>query len=227
MNLCNGFGRQSTDMDMLAAGLRLRPLPLAPRLLLGLRRSIAGLPLSGLLRRVGLLRLAGPAVLRRLLVAERLAKAPVDGVAFHVEQFVEPVLDVVHDGRKVVAVQRVPSLLPQLLQEVAQSLQAVSHLRSHPTLKQVPHGVLQVPKVHQVVGQRLEHLLGIERSRAAERIEGILQRWGGGHAGEFEIAIDRRLQNAQLQIDERLPALERHTALPRELRRSMAALQIR
>ena len=57
---------------------------------------------------------------------------------------------------------RVTELLTQLLEEVAQSLHALALLVAHAPLEEIPQGVLQIAKVHQVVGQRVEDVVRIE-----------------------------------------------------------------
>lgn len=97
-----------------------------------------------------------------VLRAQRVVETLVDGGALHLEDLVEAVLDVVHDGREVVLVELATTLLAELLEEVAEALKAVAHGVAHAALEQVAHGVLEVAEVHEVVGERLEDFVGIE-----------------------------------------------------------------
>ena len=73
------------------------------------------------------------------------------------------------------------ALLPEFLQQVAQALHAVALLVAHPALHQVAQGVLQVAEIHDVVGQGLDHLVGVEsrdRLRAVPFAVPVRQRHG-------------------------------------------------
>ena len=76
---------------------------------------------------------------------------------------VELALDVFHHAAEIKLVQPLPALLAELLEQVAQPLHTVALRGLHPALHQVAQRVLQVAKVHQVVGQRPEHVAGVER----------------------------------------------------------------
>ena len=84
-------------------------------------------------------------------------------VSRSVQDLFEPLLDVLEDGGEVVAVERLAALLAQLLEQVAQALHAVAEGIAHAALQQVAQRVLQVAEVHQVVGQRVEDIVGVER----------------------------------------------------------------
>ena len=51
----------------------------------------------------------------------------------------------------------------KLLEEVTQPLETLAQGVAHAALKEVAQGVLEVPEVHQVVGERLQDVVGVER----------------------------------------------------------------
>jgi hypothetical protein len=142
---------------------------LAALLLTGLRLLTALTALLHLGAFTGLLAFAGLAVHVVALVALlaipvlRVAHALVERVALLFEDLLQALLDVLEGRRQVEAVEVLSTLLSQLLQEVSQALGAVPHLVAHAALHEVAQGVLQVPEVHQVVRQRVQHVVGIER----------------------------------------------------------------
>ena len=100
-----------------------------------------------------------------LLAARRVGgrNRVVERVALDVEDLFELVLDVLKDGAEIEAVELLAPLLAELLEQVAQPVHAVAVRRAHAALHQVAQRVLQVTEVHQVVGQTLEHVVGVER----------------------------------------------------------------
>ncbi len=98
----------------------------------------------------------------RLLVAALLLETLVERLPLEVEDLVELPLEVVHHPTQVELVEAFAPLLPELVQQVAQPLHAAALLLLHAALHQVPQRVLQVAEVHEVVGQRVEHVARVQ-----------------------------------------------------------------
>ncbi len=97
------------------------------------------------------------------LLAVRLNEAAVEGVLFHVHDLVELPLQVVEHGREVELVELLASLLAKLLEQVPEALHAVAAGVAHPSLEEVAQRVLEVTKVHQVIGEVVEDVVRFER----------------------------------------------------------------
>jgi len=125
--------------------------------LLALGRLLSGLLLGRTLGR--LLALRG---LLALGLTARFFEAAVEGVLLHVEDFFELALEVIEDGGEVEAVELLAALLAKLLEEVAEALHAVAHGVAHAALEEVAEGVLEVAEVHEVIGEVIEDVFGLE-----------------------------------------------------------------
>ena len=86
----------------------------------------------------------------------RRADALVDGRALELDDLLELLTNVVEQAAEIELVETLAALLPQLLQQVTQSLHVVALGRTHAALHQVAQRVLQVAEVHQVIGKRVE-----------------------------------------------------------------------
>ena len=79
-----------------------------------------------------------------------------------IQDLVQLALDVLEDRRQIEAVERVAALLTQLLQQIAQAVRPLPIRRAHAALQHAAQRLLQVAEIHQIVGQRLQHLVGVE-----------------------------------------------------------------
>ncbi len=97
-----------------------------------------------------------------LLSRVRFRQAALQGVLFEVKDFVELPPQVIEYRAQVKSVELLPSLLPELLQKVTQTLPPVSRRVAHPPLHEVAEGMLEVAEVHEIVGQAFEDVIGGE-----------------------------------------------------------------
>src|SRR6185312_4687606 len=133
-------------------------------LLLALWRLLAARLLLSLLARLLLARLwLARLLIRRRLVPIHFIQAPVKGVALHLHDLFQLPLDVVEDRVEIELIELLPALLAKLLQKVAQSLHALAVGVAHAALQQVTQRMLEVTEVHEVIGEVVEDVLGLER----------------------------------------------------------------
>ena len=94
--------------------------------------------------------------------ASGLLEAVVEGPTLQIQDLLELPFDLLHYPAEIELVEPLPALLAQLMEQVTQARGAHPVGRAHATLHQVAQRVLQVPEVHQVVGQRLEDVPSVE-----------------------------------------------------------------
>jgi hypothetical protein len=133
--------------------------------LLTLLLALVALALLATLLLAALLVLGLAALLRLALLAllaVHFVEAAIERVALHVHDLFELALDVIEDGVEVELIELLAALLPELLEEVAQSLHAVAVGVAHAALEQIAERVLEVTEVHEVVGEVIENVVRFE-----------------------------------------------------------------
>ena len=94
---------------------------------------------------------------------ERLLKTAINRPALHLQDLLQAPLDILERGGEVVLVEGGAALLAELLEEITQPLEPLAERIAHPPLQQVAQGVLQIPEVHQVIREGVQHVVWIER----------------------------------------------------------------
>ena len=103
-------------------------------------------------------------------------------VALQVEDFVELALDVVEDRGEVEAFELLASLLAQTLEQVAHAVGAIAVGRADAALHHVAQGLLQIAEGEQIVGERLQDVVGVEGGNVLRAIPLRVSESGGhGH----------------------------------------------
>ena len=116
-----------------------------------------GLP-SGLLARLRLF-LAG---FGRLRARADFVQPIAERALLKIKDFIQLALDVLENRRQIEAIERVAALLAQLLQQIAQAVGTLAVGRAHAALQHAAQRLLEIAEVHQVVGQRLQYIVGVE-----------------------------------------------------------------
>ena len=116
-----------------------------------------------------------------------LREPAVESVTLKLEDLVQLALEVVEDGLQVEALEGVAALLAQLLEDVAEAVEAGLAVWAQAALQHVAQGVLQVAEVHEVVGQALKEVVGVERRELLGpvplAVEGFARSWALAGAG--------------------------------------------
>jgi len=113
-------------------------------------------------------RLAGVLIQQgRYREAEQLARISVDtyraiGFAPDAQNFVHALPDVLHHGREIVAVEHLAPSLAESPQQLLEAGEALSLVVLKAALEQVAQRLLQVAEVHEVIGDRMQQVVGVQ-----------------------------------------------------------------
>ena len=108
--------------------------------------------------------------LLRLRAGADFVQAIVERVPLHIQDLVELSLNVVKDRGEVEAFELLPPLLTQSLQQVAHAVGAVAVGCADAALHHVAQRLLQIAEREQVVGERLQDIVGVERRNVLRAI---------------------------------------------------------
>ena len=145
-----------------------------------LRVRLALLGLLALLRR---LRLILPALRGRLRARADFVQPIIQRVPLQIENLVQLALDVVEDRRQVEPLQLLTPLLAQTLKQIAQTIRPISVGRANAALHHVAQRLLQVAERKQIVRQRLQHIVRVQR-RDILRAVPLRVSESGGHGSD-------------------------------------------
>jgi hypothetical protein len=96
-------------------------------------------------------------------VGSCISQALVDAGTLAVDDVLEALFDVLHEGVEAVAVELLLAAAAELLHEVAQALEAVAVGAHAASLEEVLHGPAEVAIVQEVVRQEVEEFIGLQR----------------------------------------------------------------
>ena len=93
----------------------------------------------------------------------RLLQATSQRALLHAQDLVQPLPDVLDDGSEVVAVEHLATPLTQPSQQLLEAGETLSLLVLQAALEQVAQRLLEIAEVHEVVGDRVEQVIRVER----------------------------------------------------------------